>query len=232
MAEIVLRAQQRTLLGKKVGRLRREGLIPGNIFGAGLPSLAIQFDARSLREALIKAGTSTVVDVHLSTEGHDDGKQHPVLIEKISIDPVSAKILHVDFHQVDLNRPTRAAVSVVLVGESPAVKNLGGVLIQSLDTLEVEALPRNLPHEIRIDIDRLVGIDDHVTVADLKLPEGVTTDVAPEIIIAQVVASKLAEEVSAEEAETAAEVAAEAAAETEAASEAEGATGEAEATAS
>src|SRR5829696_901484 len=158
MADITLRAQVRTLKGKKVGALRRQGIIPANIYGRGVESLPIQVDVRAFRDALAQAGTSTVVDVHVTADGHADGKSHPVLIENISTHPATGKVLHIDLRQVDLNRPVRAQVPLVLIGESPAVKNEGGVLIHPLDTIEVEALPRALPHEIQVDISALTEI--------------------------------------------------------------------------
>ena len=213
MADIALRAQTRTIKGKKVGALRRQGLIPANIYGRGLESLPVQIDIRAFRDALAEAGHSTVVDVHVfGAGGMEDGKSHPVLIEKVSTHPATGKVQHVDLRQVDLNRPVKASVALVLVGESLAVKNEGGVLMHSLDNLDVEALPRALPHEIEVDISVLTELDQSITVADLRLPAGVTVDTDPSTVIAQVIASKLEQEVAAEEAETAAE-AAEAAAE-------------------
>src|SRR6266508_2530941 len=208
MADITLRAQVRTVKGKKVGALRRQGLIPANIYGRGIESLPIQVDVRSFRNALAQAGTSTLVDVHVSTDGgREDGQSHPVLIENVSLHPATGKVLHIDLRQVDLNRPIKAGVLLVLTGESPAVKNLGGVLVHPLDNLEVEALPRALPHEITVDISSLVELDQQITVGDLQLPTGVTVDTDPSTVVAQVIASKLEQEVAAEEAATAAEAA-------------------------
>ena len=213
MADISLRAQTRTVKGKKVGALRRQGLVPGNIYGRGVESLPVQIDVRDFRDALASAGHSTVVDVHVfGASGQEDGKLHPVLIEKVSTHPATGKVQHVDLRQVDLNRPVRAAVQVVLTGESPAVKNEGGVLVHPLDNIEVEALPRALPHEIEVDISVLAELDQAITIADLRLPPGVTVFNDPTTVVAQVIASKLEQEVAAEEAEAAAE-AAEAAAE-------------------
>ena len=231
MADIELRAQTRSIKGKKVGALRRQGIIPANIYGRGIESLPVQIDVRAFRDALAQAGHSTVVDVHVvGGSGQEDGKSHPVLIEHISTHPATGKVQHVDLRQVDLNRPVRASVAIVLVGESLAVKNEGGVLVHPLDNLEVEALPRALPHEIEVDISVLTELDQSITVADLRLPAGVTVENDPETVVAQVIASKLEQEVAAEEAEAAAEAAAEeeGAEPAEAAAEAEGETKEAE----
>jgi large subunit ribosomal protein L25 len=208
MADITLRAQVRTIKGKKVGALRRQGIIPANIYGRGIESLPVQIEVRSFRGVLATAGTSTLVDAHVSADGGEgDGQSHPVLIEHVSTHPATGKVLHVDLRQVDLNRPIKAGVAVVLTGESPAVKNLGAVLVHPLDTLEVEALPRALPHEITVDISSLVELDQQITVGDLQLPPGVTVDTDPATVVAQVIASKLEQEVAAEEAAEAAEAA-------------------------
>lgn len=206
MADISLRASVRTITGKKVGALRRAGIIPGNIYGRGIESLAVQVDVREFRDALTAAGSTSVVDLHVVTgSGREDGKSHPVLIERVSTHPATGKVLHVDLRQVDLNRPVRTAVPITVTGESPAVANEGGVLMTSLDSLEVEALPRLLPHEIEVDVSVLKEIDSQIVVGDLKLPAGVTVHSDSETVIARVVASKLEQEVAAEEAETAAE---------------------------
>ena len=203
---ITLIAQRRELTGKKVRQLRRQGIIPGNIYGRGLESVPVQIAVRALRDVLISAGTTTVVDVHLrSSDGSEDGKQHPVLIEHITRNPATGQVLHVDLHQVDLNRPVHAAVPITLVGEAPAVARDGGVLLHTLDTIEVEALPRSLPHEIEVDISVLREIDSQLTVADLRLPAGVTVASDPAMLVVKVMASKMEQEVAAEEAETAAE---------------------------
>jgi large subunit ribosomal protein L25 len=229
MADITLNAQLRTITGKKVGRLRRAGIIPANIYGRHMESVPVQLDVRSLRDVLAQAGSTTVVDVHVSmADGSSDGRVHPVLIERVSRHPGSGQVLHLDLRQVDLNRPVRAAVPVTLVGEAPAVGRFGGVLMHPLDTLEVEALPRALPHAIEVDISGLAELDAQITVGDLRLPAGVTIDSAPETLVVRVVTSRLEQEVAAEEAETAAE-AAEASAEAAAEAGTEGAAAEGEA---
>ena len=209
MADLTLQAQLRTITGKKVRQLRRQGLVPANIYGRGVESTPIQLDLRHLRQALLTAGTSTVIDVHVTTaDGSEDGKTHPVLIEKVSRHPGTGQVLHVDLHQVDLNRPVHTAVPLVLAGESPAVK-LGGVLMHAVDSLEVEALPRALPHSIEVDISGLAELDTQITAGEVSLPPGVKLISDPETVIAHVVASKLEQEVAAEAAEAAAEAAAE-----------------------
>lgn len=215
MPDVTLQAQRRTLTGKKVGRLRRQGLIPGNIYGRGIESIAVQLEVRALSAALAHAGNTTVVDLHVASNGSDGAggsAGHPVLIEHITRHPVTGHVLHVDLRQVDLNRVIRAAVPVTLVGEAPAVESAGGVLVHPMDSIELEALPRSLPHEILVDVSVLTEIDAQITVADLQLPPGVTAGADPETLVARVVASRLEQEVAAEEAVTAESVAEEQAA--------------------
>jgi large subunit ribosomal protein L25 len=121
-------------------------------------------------------------------------------------------VLHVDLRQVNLDRPVRARIPLTLVGEAPAVK-LGHVLFHPVDAIELEALPRDLPHAIEVDISGLTDVDQQITVADLPLPAGSRVDTDPETAVVKIMASSLEQEVAAEAAEAAAEEAAEAAAE-------------------
>jgi large subunit ribosomal protein L25 len=178
-------------------------------------------DVRALREVVISAGQTTVVDVHVSAGGHEDGQLHPVLVERVQRHPASGQVLHVDLHQVNLNKPVHAAIPVVATGDAPAVKTGGNLLLHPLDTIEVEALPRALPQQIEVDVSGLKETDDQITVGDLRLPAGVTALTDPETVVIKVVASKLEQEVEAEAAE-AAEAAAEAEEAAEPAAEAEG----------
>ncbi len=201
--QITLAAQRRTLLGKKVGRLRRRGIIPANIYGRGMESIPVQIDVRDLRDALLRAGTTTVVTLHVrgadgAAGGAENGATYPVLIERIQRHPASGQVLHVDLLKVDLNRPVRAMVPIRLVGEAPAVA-AGGVLYHPVDEIEVEALPRDLPHEIVVDVSTLVDVDSQITVGDLPLPPGVTVDAAPETVVVKVTPSKVEREIAAEE---------------------------------
>lgn len=208
MANITLNAQVRTTQGKQVRALRRQGIIPANVYGRGIDSVAVQFALRDLRDVLIEAGATTVVDLRVRPADGDGAAQvHPVLIETIAREPGRGRILHIDFRQVDLNRPVRTSVPIVLHGEAPAADR-GGVPVQSLDALEVEALPRDLPHEIAVDVSGLAAIDDQITVGDIKLSAGVTAHADADIIVVRIIGSRLEAEVAAEDAVAAEEAAA------------------------
>ena len=207
MADVILNATLRTLRGKKVRALRRQGLVPANVYGRGVESLPLQFELRDLRDVLLQAGLTTVVDLQISDAGgRDDGRSHPVLIETVQRNPANGHVLHVDFRQVDLNRPVRASVQIVLQGEAPAAAQ-GAVVVQALDTLEVEALPRSLPQEIVVDISTLVDTTSQIAVGELSLPEGVEAQADPATIVVSVVASRMEAEVAAEDAAAAEEAA-------------------------
>ena len=210
MADVTLTATRRTVTGKRVRALRRQGLVPANVYGRGIESVPVQFDLRDLRDILMQAGATQIVDLHIhGADGAEESGRHPVLIENVQRNAGTGKILHVDFRQVELNRPVRASVPLVLTGESPAAVR-GAVVVQALDSLEVEALPRELPQEITVDISGLVDTTSQVSVGELTLPEGVTAQADDSTVVVSVVASRMEEEVAAEVAEVA-EAAAEAA---------------------
>ncbi len=163
MSNYSVKANIRTALGRSVRALRRTGVVPANIFGKKIKSVAIQVEEKALKDVLKKAGETNLIDITV-----DGGKNHPVLVAGYSQDPVTGALLHVDFHEVDLNVKTTAMVPLKAVGESEAVK-AGKVLVVQRNELEVEALPANLPNEIEVDITTLVEVGSTIHAKDLKL---------------------------------------------------------------
>ena len=180
----------RDVLGKKVRRLRRDGLMPANIYGRAIPSLAVQMPLRDAREMLTAHGTNTLIRVQV--EGEQEPR--PAMVRAVQRDPVSGAVQHIDFHQVDLTRSTRATVPITLIGEAPAVGALGGILLQGADNVQLEALPADVPTQIEISVEGLEEFDQRVTVADLEMPAGVTMLSNPEMMLARVVRPRLAVE--------------------------------------
>ena len=174
-----LNSTPRTLFGRKVKRLRRQGLIPANIFGKKVKSRAVQVDLKDFAKLFQAAGETSLIDLTF------DKQTKPVLIKNVQLDPVTNLPLHVDFHQVDLTEKVTADIPVEIIGESPAVKELGGVMEIPLSEIEVEALPGDLPEKIEIDISNLKDIGQSVSAADLKLSSKVEiiTDPATVIVI-------------------------------------------------
>lgn len=163
MSNYSVKANKRTALGRKVRALRKTGVVPANIFGKKIKSLAIQIEAKSLKDVLKKAGETNLIDIVVEGE-----KTHRVLVAGYSQDPVSGSLLHVDFHEVDLNVKTTAMVPLKAVGESVAVK-AGNVLVLQRNEVEVEALPADLPNEIEVDITILTEVGSTIHAKDLKL---------------------------------------------------------------
>ena len=163
-----LTAQTRNQLGKSVKTLRKSGFLPAVMYGEGVPAQPLAISYKEFMVALNAAGESTLVKLDV------DGKSFNVLIHDVSYDPVSDLPVHADFHAVRMDKVIRTHVPLEFVGESPAVKNDGGVLVKVVQELEVEALPQNLPHELTIDLSSLVSIGSTLHVKDILLPVGVT----------------------------------------------------------
>jgi len=195
MERIELNVQRRSVVGKQVRRLRREGLVPAVIYGHGVESLPIQVDRRELKRALDRAGLSHLIALHLD----DGGAPRMALIREVQRDALSGEVLHVDFLQVQMAEKLRTTISIHLVGESPAVKQFGGMLLQGITEVEVECLPDNLVDTIEVDISSLTELGEELTVADLPIPEGIEVLSDPQEMVVRVMAAP-EEEVEEEEA--------------------------------
>ncbi|HEY7832719.1 MAG TPA: 50S ribosomal protein L25 [Ktedonobacterales bacterium] len=184
--EVTLLVRPRTTLGKQVRRLRREGVIPANIFGRGQDSRAVEMEAIDLKRLLAKHAGTRIVQLQL------DGTQEAVLIRHVQHDPRTGAVQHVDFLHVDMREKIRARVPVRLTGEAPAVKQLGGVLLHVSDTVEVECLPSDLPERLELDVGGLENLDDTLYVRDLSAPAGVVILADADETVAKVTASRMA----------------------------------------
>lgn len=174
-----LTAQKRELAGHKVKKLRREGILPANLFGKKIKSQSLQVNLKEFLKVFEKTGETGLIDLVI-----DDKETRPVLVGNVQIEPVSDQPLHVDFHQVNLEEKVTVAVPIHLVGEAPAVARDEGVLVQPLAEVEVEALPTDLPDHLEADISSLDKIDAAVRVADLKVPKGVVVKTVQEEVVA------------------------------------------------
>ncbi|MGI6776403.1 MAG: 50S ribosomal protein L25 [Patescibacteria group bacterium] len=174
-----LTAQKRELTGHKVKKLRREGILPANLFGKKIKSQSLQVNLKEFLKVFEKTGETGLIDLVI-----DDKETRSVLVGNVQIEPVSDQLLHVDFHQVNLEEKVTVAVPIHLVGEAPAVVQDEGVLVQPLAEVEVEALPTDLPDHLEADISSLDKIDAAVRVADLKVPKGVVVKTVQEEVVA------------------------------------------------
>jgi large subunit ribosomal protein L25 len=195
--QVTLNAQRRTILGKQVKRLRRDGILPANIYGHLQESQAIQVDAHEMDRALKTHGATQLYKLVIAPDGGED----TVIVRRITRQPATNFIQHIDFFHVQMTELMRAKVPVRLVGEAPAVKLHDGVLIQSLDYAEVEALPADLPDALELDISDMSDLNTSRHASALKPPHKVTL-ITPED---EIVVSVQAPRVAAEEVPTAAE---------------------------
>ncbi len=188
-AELVLQAKTRSVLGKKVKRLRREGVVPGNLYARGEESKAIQSSLDEIRRVFSAVDRNAVVT--MSIDGSED--TIPVVLREIQRHPVTRQLIHLDFYQVDLTRAIHSEARLVLIGDSEA-ETKGGTVVQSLELLMLEALPEAMPSVLEIDISVLEDFGHSVLVRDLQLPEGVVALTDGAVAVATALAPRVAEE--------------------------------------
>lgn len=192
-AQHEIKAELRTVLGKKVKALRKQGLIPSTVYGHGFDPISIQINSIELEKLYEKVGESGLVQLLL------DNKKLPILFKNVQYHPVTDVIIHLDCHHVNLNEKITAMVPVELIGESPAVK-LGNNLLQVSDEIEVECLPGDLPESIEVDVSGLTEVDAQITVADLNVDRKKVEVLSHgELVIAMIEAPRTEEEEIVEE---------------------------------
>jgi len=203
-----LKVEKRKVLGKKVKKLRREGILPANIYGKDIKSLAVQLAQKDFDKVFKEAGETSLVDIMV------DSQTIPVLIHNTQTDYLG-NYLHADFYKVNLKEKVKTMVPILIVGEPKAVIDKVGLLMNILSEVEVEALPEQLPEHIEINVEKLALVDEQITVEDIKAPEGVTILTDPGQVIVKIgeLVSKEAEELAAQEQAAAEEAKAEEAAE-------------------
>ena len=190
---------KREVLGKAAKRLRKMGIIPANIFGHSEDSQAIQVEAIAFDRVLRAHKATSIISLRLP----DGSNVQTALIRHVQHDPRSGKIIHIDFFRVSMSERIHVKVALHLVGEAPAVKNEGGVLLHLLDALEVECPASDIPESIEVDVSGLAQIDDILHAEDVKLPANFTLITDPKEGIAKVAATRA--EIGAEQEAAAAE---------------------------
>lgn len=206
MQQVPLSAEKRTVLGRKVKKLRKEGLIPGHIFGHKVKTEHVQVKGNDFAKVFEQVGETGIVELTLG------GEKRPVLIRSVQNNPVTSDLIHIDFYQVNLSEKVKVNVPLEIIGEAPAVEKKIGLLLTPISEIEVEALPTDLPENIEVDITNLQNIGDEIKVKDLKVDRSkieVHTD--EELVVAQIgelVTKEMEEmeaEIEAEQAEAATE---------------------------
>lgn len=199
-----LEATPRKITGKQVKKLRREGILPANVYGKDIKSESLQLPLSEFQKVFTEAGETGLVDLKIGT------KTIPVLIHNLHTDYRNTP-LHADFFKVNLKEKVTAMVPVELSGEAKAVVDNIGLLEKITNEIEVEALPTELPENVPVNIEHLALVDDQITVGDLKAPSGITILSDPTLVIVKIgeLVSKEAQEQAAEEAAAAEAAAAE-----------------------
>ena len=161
-----LNTETRNIFGKKLKNSKKEGKIPAVVYGKGKESKPLFVNLNEFKKIWKNIEEATIVKLK-------GGSSDEVLVYDTEKDPVRGEFIHVDFYALDVDKPITADVKIIYEGVSPAVKEKGGVLVKVLHTLEIEALPKDFPHEIKIDISKLINIGDRIIVKDLVFGKSV-----------------------------------------------------------
>jgi large subunit ribosomal protein L25 len=191
MEKVVLQAEKRNVIGKQVKAMRREGKLPAVIYGRHTEPINILLDAHRASLTLGKLTSSSLVTIAL------DGKEYPTLVREKQRDYIKNRLLHVDFLTVSLTENIRATVSLHLHGVSAAVKDFNAVLVNNLESLEVECLPTDLPERIELDISVLAHPGDGIRVRDVAVSDKVRVLDDPDTMVVVATFAKVEEEVAA-----------------------------------
>ncbi|MCX6721972.1 MAG: 50S ribosomal protein L25 [Candidatus Staskawiczbacteria bacterium] len=169
-------------MGKRTSALKNNGRIPAVVYGHKIKNVLLDIDYKDFQKVYNKAGVNSLIELNI--EGEKEKKI--VLIHEFQKDPVSDKVIHIDFFETSAKEEVEVKVHLVFEGVSLAVKDLGGTLIKNISELEVKALPQNLPHEIKVSIDKLNTFADRILVKDLILPKDVKASAKPDEIVVSV----------------------------------------------
>lgn len=187
MKQLELEVSKREITGKKVRFLRRQGIVPANLYGHGANSIPLQVDAIRLKQVLSQAGKTDLIKLHIS----DLKTPKNVLIREVQENALTDELVHVDFYQVKMTEKIKADVPLVFVGEAPVLKHSKySSLLRLVDSLSIEALPDALPHNLEVDLSSLEEADQAVYANDISLGDGVTLLSDPGQMIVKIVEAR------------------------------------------
>jgi large subunit ribosomal protein L25 len=188
--DLRLKATHRVVLGKKARFLRRQGITPAHLYGHGIESLALQCDTDELVNLVAHAGKTRLVNLEVDGE-----KSKTTFVREIQRDAITRELLHIDFYQVRRTEKIAVDVPIVLVGEAPALKSKGRMLVHGINSLSIECLPANVPPQIDIDITGLEEVEQAVHVKDIILDPEITVHADPEQLVVKISEVMVKEEV-------------------------------------
>jgi len=189
--QIQIELDPREFMGKKVGRLRRVGIVPVHLYGPGMKPRALQCQTSTLIKVLAAAGGAT--PIHITIQG--ESGNHLAFAREIQWDPRRDDLLHVDLLAADISRPVTAQVPIVLVGESAGARIVGGTVMHQLRTIDLQALPLEMPGQIELDISVMEEPDSVIRVSDLPIPDSATLISDLEALVVRIELPRVAEEV-------------------------------------
>jgi large subunit ribosomal protein L25 len=175
--KIQIQAQKREVTGRKVKTVRKQGILPGVVYGHNFKPLNIQIPVKTFEKVYAEAGESTLVYLDV------DGQDYPTIIHDVVRDPRSDAFLHADFYKVKLDEKIHAKIQLSFIGEAPAVKSLGGILVKNISELEVEGFPQDLPNKIEVDISKMADFKSQILVKDLPISSKISIKAKPEEIV-------------------------------------------------
>lgn len=174
----------------KAKNLRKAGWIPAQYYGHGVENQSLKVEYQTFRKLYRKAGENTVLELHIG----DKKKKANVLVHHIDLDPVTDQIEHIDFINVRMDEEVHTHIPLNFVGQAPAVKDHGGIFNAVSHDVEVKCLPKDLVHEIEVDISGLAELGASLHFSDVVMPKGITMLNNPELTVAMVVAPKVESE--------------------------------------
>lgn len=192
MKTIILKAKSRDLEKNNLKGNREKGLVPAVLYGQKIENQNIWVDSKVFLKAFKEAGENTIIELEI-----DDKKKENVLIYDFQEDSLTDEIMHVDFYRVDMKKEIEAEIPINFIGESQAVKALGGVLVKNIDKVNVKCLPGDIPHSFEVDITKLATFEDRITIADLGVSEKIEIEIDKETVVALVAPPRSEEEMAA-----------------------------------
>lgn len=168
MSEFTLQVKAREQAGKNLRTMRKEGSVPAVMYGHGTEAQMFWVQYIDFSKLYAKAGESSIIEITPET-----GKKVNVIVQDVQVDPISSRFSHIDFFQVRMDEKLETHIPLEFIGEAPAVREMGGVLLKPIEEILVSCLPKDLPHSLAVDLSTLKTFEDHIQVKDMKIPAGV-----------------------------------------------------------
>ncbi len=191
MTKINLKSKAREEVGKNLDSFRKKGMIPAVVYGHKDKPQTLWVNYLDFKRVFEKAGESTIIELEIEGKGKVNA-----LVHDLQVDPLSDKFTHIDFFQIRMDEKIETAIPLEFIGESAAVKELGGILVKSLDEINISCLPADLPAEIKVDISKIKNFEDHIKIKDLEISDKVKILDEEETVVALVSPPRTEEELA------------------------------------